>query len=296
MITMIGDGTESNPYQVVTRDDIITIAGSTSYWNKYFILMNDISLSEGSPANPIGNSTTKFSGTFDGQGHTISDFEMNKPGVDNVGFFGYLEGGEINNMGIEAGPSGVSGDDYVGILVGHNYSTITNCYTTGNVTGTNRYTGGLVGSNSGSVTNCYATGDITGSRYTGGFVGYNFEGTITNCFATGNIYGNIYPGGFIGKNYGSSSFIINCYRYNSSGTDGILITDITKFKTYSWLTGTTPDDGLKWSTDIISNFEDLSKIWRVFSDNSSYPVFQFIPKEIIIKPGISFSSANMMVI
>ncbi|MDK2867931.1 MAG: hypothetical protein PWP38_2246 [Clostridiales bacterium] len=73
--------------------------------------------------------------------------------------------------------------------------------------------GGLIGNNNGSISNCYATGDVTGSadgEIMGGFVAYN-GGSIINSYATGHVEGLADTGGFAGINSGGT--ITQCY-YN----------------------------------------------------------------------------------
>ncbi|MFU8796215.1 MAG: GLUG motif-containing protein [Dehalococcoidia bacterium] len=76
---------------------------------------------------------------------------------------------------------GVSGDDYVGGLVGDNQGDVTNAYATGSVTG-EWHVGGLVGFNEGSISNTYSTGDVTGSIWVGGLVGNNRDGAVRDSF------------------------------------------------------------------------------------------------------------------
>ena len=70
----------------------------------------------------------------------------------------------------------VSGNDWLGGLVGSNGGIITQCYSTGAVSG-NRRAGGLVGHNSGYVIYCYSTGAISGSSSTtiGGLIGHDYD-------------------------------------------------------------------------------------------------------------------------
>jgi hypothetical protein len=74
----------------------------------------------------------------------------------------------------------VSGDWYVGGLLGaHNMYTIKDCYATGKASGT-RYIGGFIGSSSASIINCYSTGNASGAQNVGGFIGSNIA--AQNCF------------------------------------------------------------------------------------------------------------------
>ena len=169
------------------------------------------------PANrwtPIGNSwENQFTGTLDGDGHSVSGIYINST-ANYQGLVGYLgSGGALQNLGIKA--SYIKGGYRVGGLCGWNDGgTVTNCYNTGNVTGTGNYVGGLCGWNDGgTVTNCYNTGNVTGTGdYVGGVCGYN-DGTVTNCYNTGNVTGNdAYVGGVCGYNDGT---VTNCYNTGS---------------------------------------------------------------------------------
>ena len=123
----------------------------------------------------------------------------------------------------------VTGEEYVGGVVGLNNGTVTNCYNTGSVTGERRVSGGLlgglvggmVGLNNGTVTNCYNTGSVTGDEEVGGVIGSN-DGIVTNCYNMGSVTGDESIGGVVGDNRDS---VTNCYYYigccvnsDSSGT------------------------------------------------------------------------------
>ncbi len=133
------------------------------------------------------------------------------------GLFGYVEGQSkidkaiIKNVGII--DSNIQGYEYVGGVVGraNSYSTITNCYNIGDVTGV-RSVGGVVGfADYSTITNCYSAGSVTGGGYVGGVVGYVNNSTITNCYNTGTVTGRYdYVGGVVG--YAYSSDITNCYN------------------------------------------------------------------------------------
>ena len=121
--------------------------------------------------------------------------------------------------------STVSGNTYVGGLVGDTDSSITNSYASGSVEGVS-YVGGLVGDTNSSITSSYAsgsgegvsrvgglvgasdygsiisdsytTGEVTGTGdYTGGLVGHA-GGTITRCYSSSKVDGNTYTGGLVG--------------------------------------------------------------------------------------------------
>ena len=187
------------------------------------ILLNDISNWENwnettAPANtwtPIGNSwDNQFTGTLDGDGHSVSGIYINSEADYYQGLVGYLGGGgTLQNLGVKA--SYIKGGKRVGGVCGMNSGPVTNCYNTGNVTG-NSQVGGVCGYKQGPVTNCYNTGSVTGSDYVGGVCGL-IDGTVTNCYNTGSVTGSKQVGGVCGQNYGT---VTNCYYLNTCGAAG----------------------------------------------------------------------------
>ena len=189
------DGTQAHPYRISTATQLETFrdlvnrggAGASAHAK----LMNDIDLSsvcgESNSWIPIGSISKPYSGTFDGNGKTISGLYINNSTADYQGLFCYVgSSGKVQNLSVSGS---VSGDRYVGGVVGLNRGTVENCYNTGSVSGpdsvngeTTVNVGGVVGENSGSVKNCYNIGDVSDGTYTGGVVGYNSGGSVTNCY------------------------------------------------------------------------------------------------------------------
>jgi hypothetical protein len=167
------------------------------------------------PANkwiPIGITDSHdktYFGIFDGNGKTISGVYINSTS-DNQGLFG-LSGGEIKNLRVTA--SYIKGGKNVGGMVGNGecstgiYSTISNCYFTGMVMGTNNV-GGLVGySQIGEIKNSYSNGIVVGKENVGGLIGFNqggveilFDGKINNSYSTCAVTGTNNVGGLMGNN------------------------------------------------------------------------------------------------
>lgn len=224
-----GAGTQASPYQIGTADELRWFAnqvnsGNTAAWAT---LTDDIDLS-GEAWTPIGTSSSnRYTGTFDGAGHTIDGMTIQSTGY--MGFVGYLyTNGVIQNLTLGENCS-VSGDgDYVGGICGYNYGgTITGCTNHGTVnnTGTgDKYTGGICAYNrSGStVTGCTNTGTVSGSsKYVGGVCGCtNGSGTVTNSTHTGTVSGTgTYVGGICA--YSSRSTVDNCYWLEGTCDKGI---------------------------------------------------------------------------
>ncbi len=129
---------------------------------------------------PIGDAeSNRYTGTFDGNGKTISGLYFNDSSQDYVGLFGGLESGTINNVGIVN--SYMNGQNYVGGICGSNLSgTIQDCYTMSMVCGTEEI-GGICGNNQGSLQNCYYLGENETD---------NHEGTTyktADAFASGEV-------------------------------------------------------------------------------------------------------------
>jgi hypothetical protein len=214
-----GDGTAENPYQISSVEDWQELMASPSDWSSSFILTADIDLA-GVTLTPIGNSTTQFTGVFDGNDNVISNAEVNQPGSNYVGLFGYVEYGQIHDLGVE--DINITGFFYVGGLVGRNDGMLTNCYATGSVSGVLSAIGGLVGENYGTVSGCHATGSVSDiieamDDIAGGLVGENY-GIVTDCYWTGSIRGwNV--GGLAGLNWYDGT-VTNCFAIGSvSGWD-----------------------------------------------------------------------------
>ena len=156
------------------------------------------------PQSPV----VPFTGTFDGNGHTISG---NLVGIDNenfpvnkVGIIAVLgSAGIVKNLNVTCSVSGRV-DGNVGGIVGQNSGSVTNCTFSGSVRG-NDNVGGIVGQNSGTVTDCTNSGGVSGKGNVGGVVGDN-SGSVTNCTndvdfglsGSGNNFG-----GVVGNNSGS---------------------------------------------------------------------------------------------
>lgn len=150
---------------------------------------------------------SEFMGSFDGNGHTISNLTVD--GAYYCGFFGYIgEDALVSNLGLEnISVTGI--DEGTGGLVSRNYhGSVTSSYSTGLVNG-NDYVGGLVGENSGSVTSSYSACTVTGNDFVGGLVGGTNEFNIADCYFIGTVIGKIGVGGLVG--YNNDFSITNCY-------------------------------------------------------------------------------------
>lgn len=160
-----------------------------------FELLNNIDM-DGVSFRGIGdNYANRFRGTFDGNGHIISNLTINSSG-DAVGLFG-VSYGTIRALGLEN--CDITGNNEVGGITGGNAGSISECYVSGSING-NSFVGGLVGNNTtGTISKSYSNSSVTGTEGIGGLVGSVYSGSnISECYATGGITGTNYIGGLVG--------------------------------------------------------------------------------------------------
>ena len=177
---------DSKTIYITNADDLYQLSKNSSLdsWSqdKTIILKNDIDLKgESFPPIPI------FSGTFDGQGHTIRGLSISVEG-SNQGLFRYLEeDGIIKNLSVEGVVTPEGERSNIGGIVGNNKGVLENCSFSGLVRGKDTV-GGLVGwnSTSGMVINSSFHGIIYGEGKVGGVIGYN-AGTILRCLNEGDV-------------------------------------------------------------------------------------------------------------
>lgn len=165
-------------------------------------------------ADWMGNRTTQYSGTFDGNNKTVSGLYFNGDSTC-IGLFGSSESdGNIKNVGVV--DSYFKGNDSVGGVCGNNAGTITNCYNAGNLTAieSSATIGGICGyNNGGTIANCYNTGTVTATgpvASVGGVCGCSIE-LISNCYNIGTVTAassDADISGICGYNFGP---VKNCY-------------------------------------------------------------------------------------
>lgn len=211
-----GDGSAKNPYLIANKQQL---ANASKYLEASFKLTADITLTKSDTFKPIGEDGDKpFTGSFDGDSHTISGLVVDIKSSDAVyaGLFGY-NAGTVENLGvldfsIVANATGSIFSSYAGAVCGFNEGVIDNCYSTGDVTAvsksTSAYAGAIAGNNTGGeIISCYNSGDVTSKTdgtaakdYAGGIVGSNFGGKVESCYNTGKVSGKTYVGGIAGYN------------------------------------------------------------------------------------------------
>ena len=201
---------------------------------------NLVSKSDLTEWKPIGARWSSYTGTFDGQGHTISGLYFNNPHSSYVGLFGCIgANGKISNVGVL--DSYFQFSEFGGGVCGVNHGTVRDCKNTGSVrglaaiggvcglnekggiiensfnegtvsgTGDNvQQVGGVCGYNNGTIKSCYNTASVSGQNSVGGVCGFNSSGIITNCFNEGTVSGQTFVGGVCGNGCGVTT--TNCFN------------------------------------------------------------------------------------
>lgn len=190
---------------------------------------------------PIGwyknyNTSDKYTGTFDGDGHTISGLYISGTG-NYVGLIGYAGNGSKicdltlknssisstgSNVGAIAGDAyvvenchvfdtDVQGKDTVGGIAGTVDKAIVQSSSAANVTG-NSYVGGVAGriqsNDSSAMSECFNTGSVTGASVVGGLTGNLYNGgTISDCYNTGAVTAT--------SSSGAAGGLIGNFRYGT---------------------------------------------------------------------------------
>ena len=241
-----GSGTETDPYQINTAAglkwfrDKVNNAKTKEETKICAVLTANIDLKneEWTPIG-IGNGTENngatidfpYSGTFDGNGHTISGLNVNYRNK-NGGLFCYVMNATIKNLTVAGSVTHSSGDGvaYGGIVGCADSSTIENCTNRCTVTG-NWYAGGIVGwSTDSDIIGCANFGNISSPFFSGGICGKiggqndaaGIDATIRDCYNVGMVSGN-YAGGITGQSDSEhiDILIANCYNVGSlHGSDG----------------------------------------------------------------------------
>jgi Cadherin-like beta sandwich domain/S-layer homology domain len=219
-----GDGTKENPYIIETPAQLDKVR---NYLDAHFRLEADIDLShysDGEGWDPIAsgfntsNPDTLFTGSFDGNGFTISNLTIDRE-EDCQGLFAAVgEEGEIRDVHLE--DVTINGGSCVGSLVGLNYGVIENASVNFGLVNGDDFVGGLVGRHSGELVSSHADISVFGQDYVGGLVGYmngfnHKTVSIRDSYASGNVDGKTVVGGLVGRietdNAGSINEIMNSY-------------------------------------------------------------------------------------
>ena len=294
---MTGLGTAASPYIITSKEHLNMIKYDMT---GYYKLGNDIDLGSITRWTPIGTEEVPFTGNFNGDGHTIENLKIDvgsKSSLgDNVGLFGYTNGGTIQNVTLDNYKLNGGYGNNIGALVGYargtaimkvntkgsiylGYSrvnsenigglvgyietsmTISQCHTEGSISAYSAgyQVGGLVGWAGGTVTiqNSYSTAEVSGYDSVGGIMGWATRGYINYCYATGKVTAR-------GENVGG------LLGGRDSGSASSSYWDITTTGTEQGVIGTGRDTA---TIQTVSNYSGWSTtIWNLVE--GSYPTLK----------------------
>ena len=162
---------------------------------------------------PIGNTTNRYMGTFNGNNKTITNLYINA-NQEYSGLFGYTFISTIKNLTF-VNANVTNTNSFTGILVGYGYGgtyqnimTSTSCEVYGG-----DGTGGIAGKLAGNAYNCVNYATVQGKEQVGGlFSSYDSSNSITACANYGKVTASsLWVGGLVG--YFNSGTIQDCANY-----------------------------------------------------------------------------------
>ena len=285
----------SSPVQIPNAGKLAQLQGKTgensnahnkSLWGKKYILLSNIDLSaffdniegeESKKWKSIGTTETDaFKGVFDGNKYKIYNIPQFESTDTRVGFFGYLDGGTIQNCGFiyKDGTTLKSTQDVGGVVGRIENGYVSNVSSSGATVSNNgnpdKSYGGLVGSiRNGTISNSSNYNTVTAKNNAGGIVGYA-DGTnsITGCNNFGVIEKASRSAGIVGQLV-SSKEISNCRNYGKvSGTSaGGIVGEqqgstISNSQNYGSINGTTNAGGIVGQAG--------KTVKQIYSETSNY--------------------------
>lgn len=260
-----GDGTAANPYLIANRPQLLLLqqkvnSGDKDYISKAYKLTSDISL-DGTWL-PIGTNSNRFSGTFDGDDHSITG-TITVTGLavnDGAGLFGVISKATIKNIKNEATVNVTVADatkngTYTGAIVGKavGANTIEHCTNTASVTSNGGFTGGILGQvyMSGTDASNVATCRIEACANEGNVTN---SSTTTSTSAVGGIVGTVNTAN---ANVVDKIVIVGCYNKKNE----VLFTESSRNATYvGGIAGYANHKGDADKIEIYACWESASKL------------------------------------
>lgn len=218
---MAASGTPEDPYIIVSCQNLqdINLNLNSFYQLAYSIDCSaTIDWNDGLGFDPLGDGTTAFTGSLDGQGYTIDSLHINRTtnGINGyyIGFIGQAKAGaQISHLGLRN--ADIRGYQYVGGLIGQTVGytndilpiTVNDCYTTGYLASSRNdsqetFVGGLIGNAAKAQINySWSSMEINApqANVIGGLIGgTNIQTSISHSYATGKINGHQTVGGLVG--------------------------------------------------------------------------------------------------
>lgn len=243
-------GSAMGQTKIRTAEELMAIGTDKEALSGSYILMNDLTLDGWMPIGRMDkDGETGFSGTFDGNGRTIT-LNSFYPETDNrsVGLFGVVDGkGEIKNLRVAGKPTYTDGQKflYIGCIAGVNKGKITCCVSTAELTceyaqtephkkvkALSGYEGGqyggcIAGVNNGEIRHCYSNGSIRVALGSAAGIACGNGLLVTGSLSIGIGSGGMSMGATPGSSKGKYGFIEYCYSeasvFSSGNAGGIVV-------------------------------------------------------------------------
>ena len=256
------------PTTAFAADEPTAVNSATDFKNMEpngkYILKQDITVKE-----PYASD---FSGTFDGNGYTITLEITRDKATNNTGLFSKIAASGVVKNIITAGKLDGTGKKYIGGIAGKCEGTIDKCGNTATIKG-KQGVGGIVGqvdATTATISNCYNAGEITAtSRQAGGIVGSAQWATIRACVNYGTISAKSSGGGIYGGANSSKTKVTNCHWLEGKSSFAQSVGDAA-----SYTAGT-----------VNSVIKRLGADWTLDANN---PILRFGP----VEPSVALSAAS----
>lgn len=226
-----GNGTEANPYQISTIEQLQEI-GAEENLDKHFIQVADIDASpsadfqDGFGFRNIGTQEAPFLGSYNGNGYKIIDLKINLARHEkHGGLFGYIKEATLENININqlvnnesdqppinnftqnqinelsSNKIDIFESSSVGGLVGFNEGGIVrNSFFSGSLSSRRAIVAGLVGINTGIIENSHFVGRVSSLGTAAGLTAYN-TGKVVDSSSGGRVSGQL-SAGLVARNLG----------------------------------------------------------------------------------------------
>ena len=272
------------PQKITTTTEFADMEQAGNY-----ILMADITIEA-----PYGSQTKKFTGTFDGNGHTIK-LEIENAADHYQGAFAYIgTNGVVKNLITAGSVTLAANKNYAGGIAGMCEGTILNCGNTANITGS-RQIGGIAGQlgdkGEALIQNCYNTGAIKGTATSrtaaGGIAGkVGSKSSVQNSCNSGVVSAKTQNGSLVGYSGGKLSYSWWYQEANPNKAAGF-ISDANNVENYEYTNAVDAVKGLN------KNRGDNAE-WAEWADKDGVPVLMLEQKsDVSSTPEISLKQTDV---
>jgi len=174
-----GRGTVHQPYLITSARHLAALGTRAQDWDKHFKLMADLDLTAYIPGTfqIVGNSDAPFTGVFDGNDHSITNFAYRTANGSGIGLFGLVSGAKatISRLTLVTPDVQVPTGQHIAALVGRlEGGHVDQCVIDGGQVSAHSHVGGLIGTNNkGQVTACSSTAQVNGNEHIGELIGFD---------------------------------------------------------------------------------------------------------------------------